>query len=106
MIELDMNITKVKRNQALAILRRANLTPDRFTAHRNRTFTARYLRDRASVFQSVDEFESLLEKADCRIAILKRPSPKLDRGRFITLQFTFAIFNPAIPTGLQLAKAS
>ncbi|MCB9456713.1 MAG: hypothetical protein H6671_12065 [Anaerolineaceae bacterium] len=106
MIELDINITKVKRNQALAILRRANLIPDRFTAHRNRTFTARYLRDRAPVFQSADEFETLLEKADCRIAILKRPSPKLDRGRYITLQFTFAIFNAAVPAGLHLARAS
>ncbi len=106
MIELDMNITKVKRKQALAILRRANLIPDQFTAHRNRTFTARYLRDWTTAFQAVNEFESLLEKADCRIAILKRPSPKLDRGRYITLQFTFAIFNPAIPMGNQLAKAS
>lgn len=95
MIELDMNVTKVKRNQALALLSRADLIPDKFTAHRNRTFTARYLRDRAAAFESSDEFESRLEKVDSRIAILKRPSPKLDRGRYITLQFTFAVFNPA-----------
>jgi hypothetical protein len=106
MIELDMNITKVKRNQALDILKRANLFPDKFTAHRNLTFTARYRRDRAATFQSADEFEARLEKADYRIAILKRPSPKLDRGGYITLQFTFVIFNAGFAAGRPLAKAS
>ncbi|MCB9452794.1 MAG: hypothetical protein H6672_15250 [Anaerolineaceae bacterium] len=108
MIELDMNITKVKRNQALEILRRAKLMPDKFTAHRNHTFTARYLRDRAEAFESADEFEARLEKSDCRIAILKRPSPRLDRGKYISLKFTFAVFNPGVPATVErpLAKAS
>lgn len=85
------HLTRVSRKQALAILHSARLMPDRFTAHRNGLFTARYLRGRELVFLS-DEYESQLDSADKRVSIIKRPSPKLDRGRYITLQFTFAIF--------------
>lgn len=91
-IEIPPVLTRVPRKQALEILQRARLSPDRFTAHRNGTFTARYLRDREAVFPSHDDFEWQLEKADQRMAILKRPSPKLDRGRYMTLQFSFATF--------------
>ena len=82
--------THVTRRNALEILGRARLYPDRFTAHRNGTFTARYLRDKEPMFQSHEEYEGQLEEADQRVAILKRPSPKLDRGRYVTLQFSFA----------------
>ena len=88
-IEIPLLLTRITRKQALEFLQRARLSPDRFTAHRNGTFTARYLREREDSFQP-DEFEIQLEKADQRVAILKHPSPKLDRGRYVTLQFSFA----------------
>jgi hypothetical protein len=91
-VETPSILTRVPRKKALEILQHARLYPDRFTAHRNGIFTARYLRDREPIFQSLDEYESQLESADQRVAILKRPSPKLDRGRYMTLQFTFATF--------------
>lgn len=84
------------RQQALDILSRARLSPDRFTAHRDRTFTAHYLRGRELIFMS-DEFEGQLDSADKRVAILKRPCPKMDRGRYITLQFAFAPFEVESP---------
>jgi hypothetical protein len=90
-IEIPSNLTKVKRDEALKILSQAKLPPDRFTAHRNGTFTARYLREWEKAFAS-DHYEQQLEKADARVAIYKRPSPKMDRGRYITLQFAFATF--------------
>lgn len=88
-IEIPTAFTRIPRKQALEFLQTARLMPDRFTAHRNGTFTARYLRARELVFQS-DECDVQLEKADNRVAILKRPSPQLDRGRYVTLQFSFA----------------
>ncbi len=90
--EVPPILTRVPRKTALAILQDARLYPDRFTAHRNGTFTARYLRDKETIFKSHDEYENMLESADQRVAILKRPSPQLDRGRYVTLQFTFATF--------------
>jgi hypothetical protein len=84
------------RKQALDILSRARLSPDRFTAHRDHTFTAHYLRGRELIFMS-DEFEGRLDSADKRVAILKRPCPKMDRGRYITLQFAFAPFEIESP---------
>jgi len=92
MIEAPSFLTRVPRKKALEILQHARLYPDRFTAHRNGTFTARYLRDREPKILSLEEYDVLLEDVDQRVAILKRPSPKLDRGRYITLQFTFATF--------------
>jgi hypothetical protein len=92
LIEIPSLKERVSRSQALATLRQANLLPDRFTAHRNGVFTAKYLRGRELVFLS-DEYETKLESADRRVAILKRPSPKIDRGRYITLQFAFAPFS-------------
>ena len=88
-IEIPSTFIRIARKDALTFLQNASLMPDRFTAHRNGTFTARYLRDRELEFQS-DECDTLLEKADNRVAILKRPSPKLDKGRYVTLQFSFA----------------
>lgn len=93
MFEHIPSMTHVPRRQALDVLQRAHLMPDRFTAHRNGTFTARYLRDEALLKTPADHFESQLDSADRRVAILKRPSPKLDRGRWVTLQFTFATFS-------------
>ena len=91
MIEIPAFFTRVPRKQALNILQQARLYPDRFTAHRNGTFTARYLRGRELMFLSAD-YETQLDTTDSRVAILKRPSPKLDRGRYMTFQFTFATF--------------
>lgn len=91
-IEVPTLLTHVTRTKALDILQSARLYPDRFTAHRNGTFTARYSRDREVIFQALEDYEAQLEKADQRVAILKRPSPKLDRGRYVTLQFSFATF--------------
>lgn len=88
-IEIPTSFTRIPRRQALEFLQNARLMPDRFTAHRNGTYTARYLRARDLAFQN-DECDMLLEKADNRVAILKRPSPQLDRGRYVTLQFSFA----------------
>lgn len=87
--ELPPHLTRIPRKQALDILQRARLMPDRFTAHRNGTFTARYLRGRELVFLS-EEYETQLDSTDKRVSILKRPSPKLDRGRYMTMLFTFA----------------
>lgn len=86
MIEIDSTrYAKVGRGTVLAILAQAQVTPDKFTAHRNRTYTARYLRDRNTKL-NIGEIEAI----DQRIAILKKPSEKLDTGRYVTFKFAMA----------------
>ena len=87
MIDIDTTLyQKVPRGKALAILEQAKMTPDDFTAHRDGTYTARYLRDRNDTLRTLG-IEDRMERADRRVAILKRPSDALDRGRYVTLRF-------------------
>lgn len=86
MIEIDSSrYAKVGRGIVLAILEQAKVAPDKFIAHRNRTYTAHYLRDRKPNLDI-----SAIESIDKRIAILKKPSDKLDTGRYVTFQFAMA----------------
>ncbi len=89
---LDIDMTryvKVARGDALAILEQAKMIPDDFTAHRNGSFTARYLRDRTATLKTLG-MEERIENIDPRVAIFKRPSDKLDRGRYVTFKFAVA----------------
>jgi len=87
LIEIDHALyTKIKRDDALNILKQAQIAPDKFTAHRDGTFTARYERDRQHDFQNLS-YEARLESADHRVAIFKRPSDALDVGKYVTLRF-------------------
>ncbi|GEM_PF-2866114 len=89
MIEIDITrYAKVGRADVLALLESAQMTPDGLIAHRDRSFTAQYLRDRSTHFES--EYESKMEAADRRFAIFKRPNKGLDRGRYLTLKFAMA----------------
>lgn len=90
MIEIDRTrYSRVKRDAVLRILEQAEIKPDKFTAHRDKTFTARYTKDRLDTFSSL-RYESQMEAVDNRIAILKRPNQKMDRGRYVTLKFAVA----------------
>jgi hypothetical protein len=91
MIEIDhTRYTKMSRQHALAFLERAELAPDKFIAHKDKTFTAKFRRRRKKMFQT-HSYEERMEKiGDHRLAILKRPNVKLDRGPYITLRFAFA----------------
>lgn len=99
MIEIDTHrYAKTDRAAALAILEKAQLLPDKLIAHRNRTFTARYHRDQAAVIS-----DARIESVDHRVAIFKRPSAGLDRGRYVTLTFALAqtdhLAQPAVSNG-------
>lgn len=86
MIEIDSaRYAKVERGAVLAILAQAEVTPDKFVAHRNRTYTAQYLRDRTPNLDI-----GVIEAIDKRIAILKKPSETLDTGRYVTFKFAMA----------------
>ena len=62
MIEIDTaRYARVTRGRALKLLEAANLAPDKFTAHRNGTFTAKYKRDRQPIFAS-HRYEERKEK--------------------------------------------
>lgn len=76
--------TKPRRDDVIAMLTQARLKPDKLVAHRDRTFTASFLRDRAGSIRTQS-----IETLDNRVAILKRPEPKIDRGRYITLKLAF-----------------
>lgn len=91
MIEIDTaRYAKVTRNRALQILEGADLKPDKFTAHRDRTFTAKYLRSRQSLFNTQRYEERMEVVGDKSVAIFKRPSTRMDRGPYITLKFAVA----------------
>lgn len=93
MIDFDSTrYVKVPRGDALAILSQAKMEPDDFTAHRDGSYTARYLRDRSTTLQTLG-IEERIEKVDPRVAIFKRPSEALDRGRYVTLRFAVAKAN-------------
>lgn len=77
------------RAQALKMLEDAQLKPDKLIAHRDRTFTAKYEKGRAPLFGSLAYEARMEQNADQHLAIFKRPSPKLDRGPYITLRFSF-----------------
>jgi hypothetical protein len=99
MIDIDTNrYAKVGRGDVLALLEKAQATPDTLIAHRNGTYTARYLRSRK--FTSNDEAK--IEAADRRVAIFKRPNERLDRGRYVTLTFALA---ETVKLGLPEVKA-
>lgn len=88
MIDIDSSrYAKIGRTRVLQILEHADLKPDRLTAHRNRMFTARYLRDRQPAFTNKRYEERMEIAADNTVAIFKRPNTRLDRGRYITLKF-------------------
>jgi hypothetical protein len=80
---------KLPRGAALAILLRAGFAPDQFVAHRDGTYSAFYLRERQDQVVTPD-FEARLEIIDRRVAILKRPSPAIDRGQYLTVRFAIA----------------
>jgi hypothetical protein len=91
LVEIDSSrYAKIARSRALAILERADLKPDRFTAHRDRSFTAKYLRDKQPLFTSHRYEERIEIAADNSVAIFKRPNKRTDRGRYITLKFAVA----------------
>ena len=98
MIDIDTKrYMKVARGDALAILEQAKMIPDDFTAHRNGSFTARYLRDRTATLRTLG-MEERIENIDPRVAIFKRPSDKLDRGRYVTFKFAVAsVRAPGLP---------
>lgn len=87
MNEIDASrYAHVTRGKALQMLERAELKPDKFTAHRDRTFTAKYRRDRLPMFSQ--RYEERMESASTSgVAIFKRPSSQIDRGPYVTLQF-------------------
>ncbi len=90
MIEIiSQRYTRVGRAQALKMLEDAQLKPDKFIAHRDRTFTAKYEKGRAGLFGSLAYEARMEQSADQHLAIFKRPSPKLDRGPYVTLRFSF-----------------
>lgn len=91
MIDVDISrYSKIGRADALALLEQAQLAPEKLIAHRNRTFTARYHRDQVARLS-----DAVIEALDQRIAIFKRPSAGLDRGRYVTLTFALADIAPA-----------
>lgn len=91
MIEIDTaRYARVTRGRALKLLEAADLAPDKFTAHRNGTFTAKYKRDRQPIFASHRYEERMEDAGNHDVAILKRPSPRIDRGPYITLKFAMA----------------
>ncbi|MDX1993986.1 MAG: hypothetical protein SF029_16495 [bacterium] len=99
MIDIDRNrYAKVGRGDVLALLEKAQVTPDTLIAHRNGTYTARYLRSR----QFTPHDEAKIEAADRRVAIFKRPNERLDRGRYVTLTFALA---ETVKLGLPEVKA-
>lgn len=90
LIEIESNrYSRVKRAEALHILEQAKISPDRFVAHRDRTFTAKFERKRLDLFKSLDYEDRMELAAHHSVAIFKRPSQKIDRGPFITLRFGF-----------------
>ncbi|MFN8375442.1 MAG: hypothetical protein U0694_21520 [Anaerolineae bacterium] len=102
MIEIDHSrYTKISRKNALALLEQAELTPDKFIAHKDKTFTAKFRRKRKSMFQSQSYEERIENAGEHRIAILKRPSVRMDRGPYMTMRFAFAALETL---GLDKAK--
>lgn len=103
LIELDTTrYAKIRRKDVLAILERADLKPDALVMHRNRLFSARYLRSRNLDFKP-GQVEARLEATDHRVAIFKRPSRR-DRGRYVTLQFAVADARKLDLTNLQTLR--
>lgn len=82
--------SKITRQKALTVLESADIKPDKFTAHRDRTFTARYLRSRIDLFKSNKYEEQMEIAADNAVAIFKRPSKGIDKGKYVSLRFGFA----------------
>lgn len=91
MIEVNLTLyAKMSRKNALALLDEAELTPDKFIAHKDKTFTAKFRRKRKRMFQSHSYEDRMEEVGEHRVAILKRPSVGIDRGPYITMRFAFA----------------
>jgi hypothetical protein len=91
MIEIDSRLyKKMSRKNALALLERAELAPDKFIAHKDKTFTAKFRRKRKRMFQTQGYEDRMEQFGDYQLAILKRPSVRIDRGPYITLRFAFA----------------
>ncbi|NWF71081.1 MAG: hypothetical protein HXY40_18515 [Chloroflexi bacterium] len=91
MIEIDTSrYSKISRGRALALLANAELIPDRFIAHKDKTFTAKFRRTRKGIFQSHHYEERMENGGDHMLAILKRPNVRIDRGPYITMRFAFA----------------
>jgi hypothetical protein len=87
-IDIDVNrYTKITRGRALKLLAKAELVPDRFIAHKDKTYTAKFKRERRSLFQSSGYEERFETASGHRVAILKRPNYTLDRGPYVTLRF-------------------
>jgi hypothetical protein len=90
MIEIDITrYTKISRKNALALLEQAELKPDKFIAHKDKTFTAKFRRKRKTMFQSHGYEDRMEQAGNYRLAILKRPSVRIDRGPYITMRFAF-----------------
>jgi arsenate reductase-like glutaredoxin family protein len=91
MIEIDATrYSKMTRKRALALLERAELTPDKFIAHKDKTFTAKFRRKRKETFKDFHYEERMEKMGEHRLAILKRPNVRIDRGPYITMRFAFA----------------
>jgi len=87
---IDFDTTRyirAKRSDVLDLLDEAGLTPDKLTAHRDRTYTACYTRDQLDAYATA---EKRLQSLDGRVAIFKRPSDQLDRGQYLTFKFALA----------------
>lgn len=86
-IDIDLKrYTKITRGRALALLAKAELTPDKFIAHKDKTYTAKFKRGR-NLNGAADRVEQVGGHV---IAILKRPNPRFDRGPYVTLRFAVA----------------
>lgn len=79
---------KIKRDDVLNILEAAELKPDQFIAHRNNTFTAKFLKAKLPSLTKNRYETRLEEQSEHDLAIFKRPT-RLDRGKYVTLNFGF-----------------
>lgn len=81
---------KIKRDEVLNLLESIDLKPDQFIAHRNNTFTAKFLKAKLPSLKQNGYELRLEEQSEHDLAIFKRPT-RLDRGKYVTLNFGFVV---------------
>ena len=103
--EIDQaRYVKVSRNSVLKLLERAGVKPDKFTAHRDHSYSAKY-RKRKGVLKPT-EYEDLIEQASHHdIAIFKYPNRKVDKGWYVVLRFGFVAVDRLGIDGLSTSKS-
>lgn len=103
MFQVDvMRYRRLKRNDVLGLFTAIEMEPDQFIAHRNHTFTAKFLKTRLAILNDAN-FEARLEnRAEHGLAVFKRPT-RLDRGKYVTFRFGFVAIERL---GIQLHQES